>query len=283
MLSTIVTRVPFFLTLSLAAILATGVSQPVLGQATKTKAADKAKLDLNKATAKELEAELPGVGEVTAKKIVEGRPYNSVDDLSKIGLSAKTIDGIRPLVVVTAPAAAKAAPRTTTAATPKPATNEAPVGKVNLNTATLKELETLPGVGPAIAKEIVDARPLKAIEDLEKLKGLGKAKIAALKDHVVFSDAVPATTKAVAPSATAKGAMTKAGTPKSKAAAPAPGKLVNLNTASKDELDALPGIGPVRAQAIIDARPFKTKEDVMKVKGIKQVEFGKIKDMITVD
>ena len=61
-----------------------------------------------------------------------------------------------------------------------------------------------------------------------------------------------------------------------------PGEKININTASKDELDVLPGIGPVRAQAIIDGRPFKTIEDVMKVKGIKEVEFGKIKDMITV-
>src|SRR5215831_2417219 len=61
---------------------------------------------------------------------------------------------------------------------------------------------------------------------------------------------------------------------------------VNINTASKEELDALPGIGPVKAQAIIDYRnangPFKTPQDVMKVKGIKEGEFGKIKDQISV-
>jgi len=58
---------------------------------------------------------------------------------------------------------------------------------------------------------------------------------------------------------------------------------VNMNTASKDELDVLPGIGPVKAQAIIEGRPFKTIDDIKKVKGIKDGEFGKIKDMITVD
>jgi len=58
---------------------------------------------------------------------------------------------------------------------------------------------------------------------------------------------------------------------------------VNINTASKDQLDALPEIGPVKAQAIIDGRPYKKTEDIMKVKGIKQGTFNKIKDSITVE
>ena len=62
----------------------------------------------------------------------------------------------------------------------------------------------------------------------------------------------------------------------------AAGQKVNINTASKDELDVLPGIGPVKAQSIIDARPFKTIEDIMKVRGIKEGEFAKIKDIIAV-
>ena len=62
--------------------------------------------------------------------------------------------------------------------------------------------------------------------------------------------------------------------------------LVNINTATKDELDSLPGIGAVTAQAIIDYRTnigvFKKIEDIMNVSGIGESSFEKIKDYITV-
>jgi len=92
-------------------LMVNGVSAPeVWAQTTKKKAAAPAeKVDLNSATEKELEA-LPGVGPSTAKKIIAGRPYASSQDLSKAGVSAKTIEKLTPLVTVGA-----AAPSTTSA------------------------------------------------------------------------------------------------------------------------------------------------------------------------
>src|SRR5512137_1657792 len=83
------------------------------------------KVDLNTATQKELE-DVKGVGPATAKKIIAGRPYKSVDELKKSGLSANQINSIKPYVTVGA-APAVAAPPAARAAKPAPAT--APTAK----------------------------------------------------------------------------------------------------------------------------------------------------------
>lgn len=62
--------------------------------------------------------------------------------------------------------------------------------------------------------------------------------------------------------------------------------LVNINTASIDELDTLPGVGPSTAQAIVDDRtqngPFTSTEDLMRVSGIGEKKFEKLSSLICV-
>ncbi len=61
---------------------------------------------------------------------------------------------------------------------------------------------------------------------------------------------------------------------------------VNLNTATKEELDGVNGIGPVKAQAILDHRkkngPFKSVDDLQNVKGFGNKSVGKIRSELTV-
>ena len=192
-------------------------------------------VDLNTASEKELES-IKGVGPATAKKIISGRPYSSVDELSKAGVPAKTIEGMKPFVTVGKPAAA-------------------------LPTPTEKKTEMPPA-------------PAKAPAPSPASKGAAQ--------ELPKPSAPPASSAAPTPSAVAS-QKAPAKAPGPATAKLAPGQKVNINTATKEQLDALPEIGPVKAQAIIDGRPYKKTDDIMKVKGIKQGTFNKIKDLITVE
>ena len=84
---------------------------------------------------------------------------------------------------------------------------------------------------------------------------------------VVAQTSSPSKSPATAPSATAK------------ATQPA-GQLVDINSASAEELDKLPGVGPARAKAIIANRPYGGKDDLNNRKIIPPNVYNQIKDKI---
>lgn len=112
-------------------------------------------------------------------------------DLDRLNLAEPLVDGSRvevPVVgeeiagpLVTGPGAAGVAG----SGSPTPATAPA---LVDLNTATAAELESLPGVGPATAQAILDHRaangPFTSVDGLLDVRGIGEAKLAALRDLV---------------------------------------------------------------------------------------------------
>ncbi|HVJ04161.1 MAG TPA: helix-hairpin-helix domain-containing protein [Candidatus Saccharimonadales bacterium] len=174
------------------------------------------KVDLNSASEKDLEG-LPGVGAATAKKIIAARPLSSVSDLQKAGVSAKTIDKITPLVTVGGGAASASSPagatkssgsasgsitssKSNAASTSQQTASSGTAAKVDLNSASQKDLEGLPGVGAATAKKIMAARPYSSVDDLSKT-GMSKSKIDKLSGLVSVGSAQPASATQPAPAA----------------------------------------------------------------------------------
>lgn len=138
---------PWSLVCLLALALPTFAGQAAPAKSAQAKA-PASPVNLNTASEADLEA-LPGIGPATAKKIIAGRPYATVADLSKAGVPKNTIDKITSMVTVGAPAATAApapapAPKSsapaasTTRTTTAPATAQQPPVKgmvwVNLDT-----------------------------------------------------------------------------------------------------------------------------------------------------
>jgi DNA uptake protein ComE-like DNA-binding protein len=101
------------------------------------------------------------------------------------------------------------------------------------------------------------------------LAGVGFTGITAHAQSTSTTKTVPATP---APAAATPAPATTA----------APATLVNINTATAQELDALPQIGEKRAAAIIKKRPYASADELVSKKVLSQGVFDKIKDKITV-
>jgi competence protein ComEA len=106
-------------------------------------------------------------------------------DVAMLNLARKVVDGELIMVGVTPPPAA-----VPNGAAGAAAGGGAPAGSpINLNTATLADLDRLPGVGPVLAQRILDARDaqggFRAVSDLRKVDGIGDARYQQLKDLVV--------------------------------------------------------------------------------------------------
>jgi competence ComEA-like helix-hairpin-helix protein len=137
------------------------------------------------------------------------------------------------------------------------------VGQININTALQKDLEKIIEVGPATAQKIMSARPFYLLDDLLKVSGIGEKTLVKIKEqNCAFVDSNLA---AFAPIASSGGEESCVG-------------KININTAALEQLKRITNIGDVKAQAIIDARPFASLDALLNVKGIGETILQKIKD-----
>jgi competence ComEA-like helix-hairpin-helix protein len=156
------------------------------------------RLDADRATAGEL-ARLPRVGLALAKTIVADResrgPFGTLDGLDRVpGIGPGLLAVIGSHVTFSegpgAPASGQfARPNPQSAGVSTSTQPSAPPPLVNLNSASVSELDGLPGIGPARAAAILQERqargPFTSVEELSRVPGLGPSAIARLRDLVV--------------------------------------------------------------------------------------------------
>lgn len=152
------------------------------------------RVDLNRASRAELR-NLPGVGDKLAERIDEHRrkigSFRSVDDLLAVpGIGPATLQKVRPLVFARSeldapPASATAGPKS---AGKKDKQLSEPI---DINHASLAQLQKLPGIGPKLSQRIVDERdkrPFKTVDELRRVYGIGPKTMEKVRPYVTVGE-----------------------------------------------------------------------------------------------
>ena len=151
---------------------------------------------------------------------------------------------------------------------------------ININVADIETLAELPGIGPAKAQAMFEYRTqqesLSSLIELVNIKGIGKKTLAKLIPYLeMIGDSAEVYAFVAEETSTSDTPLNTGTTEK-----------ININSASVKQLQNLSGIGQKKAQAIIDYRnengSFENIEEIMKVKGIGENIYQKIKGKIKV-
>jgi competence ComEA-like helix-hairpin-helix protein len=162
------------------------------------------KLDPNRAPEEELDR-LPGVGPATARAVVEARetlPFQNLDDLTRVrGIGERTVQRLQGLLALESVpirppgggigAGVNGEPRRGPTGGPSPTrTGTTFPGAVNVNRATATEMQAIPGIGPVLARRIVEYRSrygaFRTSADLRAVSGIGPVLLERLLPHIRF-------------------------------------------------------------------------------------------------
>jgi competence ComEA-like helix-hairpin-helix protein len=266
-------------------------------------------IEINTAFGEDLE-KLTGIGPTYAERIIENRPYCTLDDLLKVpGIGAVTLSKIKDqgLAYVSASSECftkeeekednreelikallearetlesirREVERRREEALPEEDDEEKEIIlDVEINSASLERLTLIVGVGPSLAGRIIQNRPYCTLDDLLKVPGIGAVTLQGIKDQRLAYVAPP------------NSCNQKKDSSPSPSPSPSPPQEeeseeeeeegpVEINSASSLELEKITGIGPSLAERIIENRPYCTLDDLLKVPGIGEVTLQKIKD-----
>ncbi len=233
-------------------------------------------VDINLASLEELQI-IVGVGPTIAQRIIDTRPFYSLKDLLQVsGIGEITLQNIKDqgcAFVEFGDQLKEDEKEKEDQALEKEKEDVICQDGIDINTATLKELVFLPGVGEVIAQRIIDTRPFYSLESLMDVSGIGPTTLEDIKNQgCAFVDLYQTDHENETPSLTEPKEDTK---PEEK-----PGfegckeGQSNINSATKEELMEVENIGDARAQAIIDEREnelFKYLSDITRIYGIGEV------------
>jgi competence ComEA-like helix-hairpin-helix protein len=151
-----------------------------------------------------------------------------------------------------------------------------PTERIDADRASPADLARLPRVGLALAKRIVADREARGSfggpAGLDRVPGVGPGLLSVLGPHLAFSG--PSDTQGVPPITSSQPGV------------PAPVGPIDLNQADVASLDALPGIGPARALAVVRYReangPFRAVQDLTRVPGFGPAALNRLRDRVRV-